>query len=139
MQPEPYANSSRVATENTTEQSPSPASQHGLPLHDHRPAVALSSEDDAGVDSTTEPSDQLALDASLAASLQEAADGAQSRGDRRLSARNTPSPPARNRIAEYEQASTPPVRKRQVPEFEVIKKQRSPSDKRAPVQELPNG
>ncbi|KAK4617761.1 hypothetical protein CLAFUW4_12064 [Fulvia fulva] len=138
MQPEPYANSSRVATENTTEQSPSPASQHGLPLHDHRPAVALSSEDDAGVDSTTEPSDQLALDASLAASLQEAADGAQSRGDRRLSARNTPSPPARNRIAEYEQASTPPVRKRQVPEFEVIKKQRSPSDKRAPVQELPN-
>ncbi|EME40789.1 hypothetical protein DOTSEDRAFT_74373 [Dothistroma septosporum NZE10] len=138
MHPESSAISSTAATENTTERSPPSTSQHGHSLPDHRPADALSPADDADAENTTESSDQLALDAALAASLQEAVDGAQSGGDRRLSARTTPSPPARNRVAEYEQASTPPVRKRHVPEFEVIRKQRSPSDKRAPIQELPN-
>lgn len=56
-----------------------------------------------------------------------------------LSPRNTPSPPARNRIAEYEQASTPPVRRREGPVFEVIKRSRGPNDKRSPIQDLPNG
>ena len=53
--------------------------------------------------------------------------------------KSTPSPPGRNRITEYEQAATPPVRKREGPAFEVIKKSRSPNDKRSPIQELPNG
>lgn len=85
------------------------------------------------------PSDeQLALDAALAASLEESADY-EPYASRRLSPRSTPSPPARNRITEYEKASTPPVRRREGPAFDVIKKPRVPGDKRSPIAELPNG
>lgn len=80
-------------------------------------------------------SDQLALDAALAASLQ---DGGNTQ-NRRLNKRETPSPPAGNRIAEYEKSSTPPVKKKEGPAFEIIKKHRSPNDKSSPIQDLPNG
>jgi hypothetical protein len=79
--------------------------------------------------------EQSVLDAALAASLRESRHGS------RLNTPppGTPSPPAYNRIAEYEKCSTPPVRKREGPAFEVIKTTRSPSDTRSPIQELPNG
>ena len=125
-----------TATIQTSTEQTSSTSQHGF-LHDDHPAVALPP---AGAE-TTSGEEQSALDAALAASLQESADdGADSTTSfERLNARNTPSPPARNRILEYEQASTPPVRKREGPVFEVIKKPRSPGDKRSPIQDLPNG
>ncbi|CAK3874428.1 related to f-box wd-repeat pof10 [Lecanosticta acicola] len=135
MHPEYPAISEQEDTENLTQRDPSP--QHGL--HDHHPLVSLSSAGSADAGTTTATStDQLALDAALAASLQESDGPAQPNQDRRLSSRNTPSPPARNRIDEYEKASTPPVRRREGPAFEVIKKQRNPNDKRSPVLELPN-
>lgn len=136
MQPESSAVSSRVSTEQKPEQHPLPSSQHGL--HDHNPAVGLSAATDAGAE-TTIPADQLALDAALAASVQDGGDTHSSGQNRRLKKRDTPSPPAGSRIAEYEKSSTPPVKKREGPAFEVIKKHRSPNDKSSPIQELPNG
>lgn len=134
MQSEPSA-----ATPNTIPESApdhTTPSQHGRPANE--PPVSLSPADNVGAGETAASGEQLALDAALAASLQESADQPRLRG--RLSpARRTPSPPAFNRITEYEKASTPPVRRREGPEFEVIKKPRSPGDKRSPIQELPNG
>ncbi|KAK0645101.1 hypothetical protein DIS24_g8197 [Lasiodiplodia hormozganensis] len=50
-----------------------------------------------------------------------------------------PSPPPRNRIAEYENALSPsPQRKPEGPIFEVIKKNRKAGDKSSPVAKLPN-
>lgn len=139
MQPESSAVSEQADTESYTQQ-PAQSSQHGLRDHDPRVSLSSAGNADAGTTTAATSADQLALDAALAASLQESAgSGAQSNQDRGLSSRNTPSPPARNRIAEYEKASTPPVRKREGPAFEVIKKQRSPNDKRSPILELPNG
>jgi len=125
-----------TATIQSSIEQNSPTSQHGF-LHDDQPAVALSPANAE----TTSGEEQSALDAALAASLQERAeDGAVSASSvKRLSARATPSPPARNRVLEYEQASTPPVRKREGPAFEVIKKPRNPGDKSSPIQDLPNG
>lgn len=105
-------------------------SQHGI--HDGDPAAPLHRAE-AGQDDCAE---QSALDAAIAASLQDSSE--EGRG-LRTRARNTPSPPAYHRITEYEQASTPPVRKREGPGFEVIQKPRNPSDKRSPIQDLPNG
>lgn len=60
--------------------------------------------------------------------------------DNGLRARKIPSPPAgRDRITDYEQAATPPIKKREGPGFEVIRKYRSPSDKTSPIQALPSG
>lgn len=141
MQPESTRVSEQASTENTSE-APLSSFQHGLHTN-HEPAVSLSdAADRAGSNraSAVTSEEQLALDAALAASLQDPADvPARASANRGLSSRNTPSPPARNRITEYEQASTPPVRKREGPGFEVIKKHRSPNDKRSPIQELPNG
>lgn len=116
---------------------PQSTSQHGL--HDHRPVVPQSSARDVGAGTTAASSaEHIALDAALAASLRETS-ATQSRADRGLKSRHTPSPPAGNRIDEYEKASTPPVGKRRDPTFEVIKTQRKPGDKRSPIQDLPNG
>lgn len=134
MQPEPSAITPSATTESPTAQNDD-SRKHGLPAHE--PPDSLSPADDAGAGTTIPSEDQLALDAALAASLQESTE--KPRSGRRLSPPSTPSPPALNRITEYEKASTPPVRKREGPAFEVIKKQRSPSDKRSPIQELPNG
>lgn len=120
---------STAATQNSP-QSAQTTSQHGI--HDSDPAASLHRADDGKSDST----EQSALDDAIAASLRDVSD--ENRG-LRTRARNTPSPPAYNRITEYEQASTPPVRKREGPGFEVIKKPRSPNDKRSPIQDLPNG
>ncbi|KAL1619959.1 hypothetical protein SLS56_009878 [Neofusicoccum ribis] len=50
-----------------------------------------------------------------------------------------PSPPPRNRIAEYENALSPtPPRKPEGPIFEVVKKNRRAGDKSSPVAKLPN-
>lgn len=92
-------------------------------------------------------SEQIAADAAFAASLQEQLGDVRVDARRRLSAEavpqkacSTPSPPGGGvRITEYENASTPPVKKRQGPEFEVIKKTRSPGDQRSAIQELPDG
>ncbi|KAI7098908.1 hypothetical protein KC352_g38315, partial [Hortaea werneckii] len=115
--------------------------------------------DGATTTTTTSPdlSDQLARDAAFAASLQEseqqrvsaARDEQQQQQSRNQKQRTTPSPPpplpaTPNRIAEYENAAmaTPFSQRagarREGPGFEVIKKVRSPGDKRAPVLDLPN-
>ncbi|RMY41064.1 hypothetical protein D0866_00850 [Hortaea werneckii] len=148
--------------------SPTPSSQHGhLPAddqpvsslprpagerHDAGPATTTTGRGD-GKTTSSDPSEQLARDAAFAASLQQseqqrvsaASEGQQSRNQTQ---RTTPSPPplpaTPNRIAEYESASmaTPFSQRagarREGPGFEVIKKVRSPGDKRAPVLELPN-
>jgi hypothetical protein len=113
-------------------QTAQPTSQHGI--HDRDPAVSLRRAEDGN--STDAEQSQSTLDAAVAASLRDAAEES---GGLKSRARTTPSPPAYNRITEYEQASTPPVRKREGPGFEIIKKPRNPSDKRSPIQELPNG
>lgn len=110
--------------------NPQTTSQHGI--HNSDPAASLHRAEDGNSNIT----EQFALDAAVAASLQ---DSSEESRRLRFSARNTPSPPAYNRITEYEQASTPPVRKREGPGFEVIRKPRNPGDKRSPIQELPNG
>lgn len=133
MQPVSYASSESATTEKSQEQSQQPSSQHGL--HDHRAAVSLHSAEDAAATSFSEQ-----YDAAFAASLQDMETGLQTTQQRRLSSRASPSPPpARNRIEEYENASTPPIKRRELPAFEVIKKPRSPGDKRSPIQDLPNG
>lgn len=119
---------STAATQNSSH-NPQTTSQHGI--HNSDPAASLHRAEDGGA--TSEQSD---LDAALAASLR---DGPEESRGLRSRVRDTPSPPAYHRITEYEQASTPPVRKREGPAFEVIKKPRNPSDKRSPIQELPNG
>jgi hypothetical protein len=135
MQPEPSAVSQKELTESTNPEPHAPSAQHGLREHDA--TDSLSSAPDADTWATTP--ERIAADAALAASLQEGQRESAS-VSRRLSPKGTPSPPAgHNRITEYEKASTPPIRKREGPEFEVIKKYRSPSDKRSPIQELPNG
>ncbi|KAI7092584.1 hypothetical protein KC352_g40223, partial [Hortaea werneckii] len=104
-----------------------------------------------------DPSEQLARDAAFAASLQAseqqrvsaARDEQQQQQSRNQKQRTMPSPPpplpaTPNRIAEYENAAmaTPFSQRagarREGPGFEVIKKVRSPGDKRAPVLDLPN-
>ena len=115
----------------------SPTSQHGIPALE--PPVSLSSADNAGAEQTDATAEQLALDAALAASLQESAERPTRGGGMSPTPPSTPSPPVFNRIAEYEKASTPPVRRRDGPAFEIIKRIRSPGDKRSPIQELPNG
>ncbi|KAH9827954.1 f-box/wd-repeat protein pof10 [Teratosphaeria destructans] len=85
--------------------------------------------------------EQMACDAALAASLQESTPekASHGRGLKALPALNTPSPPpAVNRITEYEKGASTPPRKKEGPAFEVLKKIRSPNDKRSPIQDLPN-
>lgn len=51
-----------------------------------------------------------------------------------------PSPPPRNRIAEYESAlALTPPRRSEGPIFEVVKKSRKAGDKSSPIAKLPNG
>jgi len=152
MQPEFSASSTPVTSQTAPRESPPTQDQHGL-SHQDLGGVALPSEPDVSGTGAGTPvaaaDEQLALDAAFAASLQETErDGGSER--RRLSPSGsgstsspppaTPSAAVRNRIEEYEKASTPPVgRKREGPAFEVIKKQRAPEDKRSPIAELPNG
>ena len=59
---------------------------------------------------------------------------------RGLSPSNGSSPVVRNRITEYENAtSTSPRRRHEGPAFEVVKSTRQPGDKRSPITDLPNG
>jgi hypothetical protein len=137
MQSESQALSTIAATEESP-QTQQPTSQHGIHDHDGRSAGSLYPADDAGAETPTS-AEQLAIDAALAASLQDTPATPNAEG-RRLNARNTPSPPAYNRIVEYEQAAVPSARKKdEGPVFEVVKKVRSPNDKRSPIQDLPNG
>ena len=140
MLPEAPAVSPPATTEDNPTEQTNPR-QHGLPPHESAVALSSANEHDAETGSTTTSSDeQLALDAALAASLQEEPPAAaDTRPERRVSPHHSPSPPGRNRITEYEQAATPPVRRREGPAFEVLKKPRSPNDKRSPIQDLPNG
>lgn len=136
MQPEPSTIPPKPSTETTATQQ-NDTRQDGCRADDATlsPPPAASA---VGAGRSKLEDEQSALDAALAASLQDAHE-ARTRSDGRLSARSTPSPPGRNRISEYEKASTPPVRRGKGPAFEVIKKPRSPNDKRSPIQELPNG
>ena len=134
MQSEPSAVIPKESTESTPE-SQTPPTQHGLRDDDAAPSLSSASDAETG----TTPTEQIARDAAVAASLQDGLVEA-APVSRRLSPKGTPSPPAgRNRITEYEKASTPPIRKRDGPGFEVIKTSRSPGDKSSPIQELPNG
>lgn len=136
MQPESSANLD-TATTALSASSQQPTIQHGL--HDHSILVSLSVAEYDGAGTTTPTGAERAdLDAALVASLQDSPGGGPN-GQRRLSRKDTPSPPVRNRVAEYEQASTPPHRRRERPAFEVVKKQRSPHDTSSPIQDLPNG
>ena len=149
MQSEFPATSTPASTEPNLVDSAS-SDQHGLHNHDTG-GVALPPEHGATrvETGTGSAADQLALDAALAASLQESGRGAGSERRRLSPAASpgsmsptpaTPSAAKRNRIEEYENASTPPVgKKREGPAFEVLKKPRAPGDKRSPFTELPNG
>ncbi|KXS93809.1 hypothetical protein AC578_5121 [Pseudocercospora eumusae] len=135
MQPESHAFFETPSAENSAAQTQHASSQHGL--RQHRSAVDLLPPDNDGAE-TASAAEQRELDAALAASLHEAS-GERSSKAWRLSARNTPSPPARNRVEEYERSiNTPPVKNREGPAFEIIGKQRVPGDTRSPIQELPN-
>ena len=141
MQPDLSALSPEESNESGFPKSNATPTQHG-PDDSGAPIVhstADISAGDAGTTSTSE--DQLAADAAFAASLQEELGISTPITSRRLNySRDTPSPPLRdNRITEYERASTSSLKKREGPGFEVIKKNRSPGDKRSPIQELPNG
>lgn len=137
MQSESQALSTTAVTENTP-RTPTSTSQHGIHDYDGSPEGNPSPTDDVGAESPIS-AEQLALDAALAASLQDIGAAASSE-NRGLNIRDTPSPPAYNRIVEYEQAATPSARKKdEGPVFEVVKKARSPNDKRSPIQDLPNG
>ena len=134
MPSEPSAVFPKESTESTPE-SQTPPTQHGLRDDDAAPSLSSASDAETG----TTAAEQIARDAAVAASVQDSLGEAAS-VSRRLSPKGTPSPPAgRNRITEYEKASTPPIRKRVGPGFEVVKTSRSPSDKSSPIQELPNG
>ncbi|KAK5165155.1 uncharacterized protein LTR77_009253 [Saxophila tyrrhenica] len=139
MQPEPSAVLPKP-TESSNDDDTTIPTQHG---REHNAAVPATPADDVGAGSGTpalSAEEQIAADAALAASLQDG--GGRAETARRLSPDRTPSPPSNsigyNRITEYENASTPPVRKKEGPGFEVLKKARSPSDTRSPVLELPN-
>lgn len=135
MQPEPSTVNPKVSTTNETE-SNTDTRKHGISAHE--PVDQLPADHNAGAGTTTDAADQLALDEAFARSLQQEAGKPHSAV--RLSPPSTPSPPAVvNRITEYEQASTPPVKRREGPALEVIKKQFSPGDKHSPIQDLPNG
>lgn len=151
MQPE-SSEVSPTANPDQTSRDQTPPTQHGLPRSDGDEAGLLSSESPSGgsgaePEAPTPSVEQIAADAAFAASLQQELGGVRADTSRGLSAAtppkkgsSTPSPPSGGvRITEYEQASTPPVKKRQGPGFEVIKKTRSPGDKRSAIQELPNG
>lgn len=153
MQPEP-SEVSQTAISDYAPSDQAPSTQHGLSRVDDDGAGLLSSEhsaDEPGADpqSPSQSGEQIAGNAAFAASLQEQLGDvrANTRGRLNLEAESTPkkgsstpSPPSGGvRITEYENASTPPIRKRQGPGFEVIKKTRSPGDKRSAIQELPNG
>ena len=130
MQPEPSAISE--ISESSTAHEAYTSTQHGL--HDIAETISTPPADSVGAGTAVPIYTER-----VSATLYEARDVlAQSSG--RLSPRSTPSPPSgRNRVSEYEQASTPPIRKRAGPSFEVIKKYRSPTDNSSPIQELPNG
>lgn len=152
MQPESsevsqQANSVQITATDT------PSTQHGLSRNEDGRAGLSLSDSPAGV-SGSEPttsdqsSEQIAADAAFAASLQQQLGDVRADTGRRLNTAeatpkkgsSTPSPPSGGvRIRQYENASTPPVRKHAGPGFEVIKKTRSPGDKRSAIQELPNG
>ena len=147
MQPESPAASTPDSTEPASPHTAASSTQHGVPDHDIGGVSHSGLSSSGNEDTARTPAEQLAADAALAASLQE---GYNARPDeRRLSPPmpvetispkpSTPLRPAKNRIEEYEQASTPPLaRKREGPAFEVIKKQRDPEDNRSPIAELPN-
>jgi hypothetical protein len=146
MQPELSTTSTPSPTQ-TSPADPSTTNQHGLYDHDTGGVALPPDPDQPGLESGAgSAADQLALDAALAASLQEIGGG----GERRMSPittqRISPPPPttpptvARNKIEEYEKASTAPVTKKlKGPAFEVVKKPRAPGDERCPVADLPNG
>jgi hypothetical protein len=139
MQPEPPATNPN-ATTTTNTKTTDLSRKHGISAHEHGHTLPADDNAEPGEKSPAGV-DQLALDEALARSLQESAE--RPRPDSRLRGSpplSSPSPPtAINRVTEYEQASTPPARRRDGPTFEVIKKPRSPGDKRSPIQELPNG
>jgi hypothetical protein len=137
MQSESQAHSTTAVTENSPH-SPGPTSQHGVHHRDGQIPGSSPSADDAA-SKTSVSAEQQALDSAIAASLQDTVASTPAK-DRRLNRHNTPSPPAYNRIVEYEQAAVPSARKKdEGPVFEVVKKTRSPNDKRSPIQDLPNG
>lgn len=142
MQPEPSTESPTKSKEHTQQEETPTTTQHGLYERD-QPGDAPHQSDVAATDahSGLTRDEQLAADAAFAASLQEERRSSPERRVEtgRVSAKHKPSPPSRNRIAEYEEASTTRTKRREPPGFEVIKKPRNPEDKRSAIQEMPNG
>jgi hypothetical protein len=147
MQPE-LSTASTPAPPVAPSETAASSTQHGLPDHDTAGVSLPSLSTVRAEDGVGTSAEQLAADAAFAASLQEGERPAR-REERRLSPPSpnesvspkpsTPLRTAKNRIEEYEQAATPPpTKKREGPAFEVIKKQRDPTDNRSPIAELPN-
>jgi len=129
MQPEPLETLQHLPHATTVTED-SAISQYGLQPDEQSPPPILHGGGRGGAESPS--SDTDALHASVA-------DGgvARKHATPRLSG---PSTPSRDRITEYERASTPFSKKKpEGPVFEVIKKNRKPGDKRSPIADLPNG
>ena len=133
MQPRPYTINQTTISENALEHSIA-TTQHGFEhnLHPDQPY-----SDVGEGESTTSPHQPCGV--------QESTDGQGTTLSGRISARGlsppqTSSPSSLNRIAQYENASLSPMRKKpEGPAFDVIKKSRKPGDKRSPISDLPNG
>ncbi|OMP86241.1 hypothetical protein BK809_0003411 [Diplodia seriata] len=116
-----------ASTKSVAPESPVP-SQHGLDSSDR--LLPLRSGSAAGADIGAPDATDDALPGADARGELDAADNARLK---------KPSPPPRNRIAEYENALSPsPQRKPEGPIFEVIKKNRKAGDRSSPVAKLPN-
>jgi hypothetical protein len=138
MQPEPFAISPSNDSSDLR-QAPSITSQHGSHDREDGAARPAASDIDVATGGVASPlSNSPALDATPKSALPTSI-GRRESPQRRLKSPNPPSPPAYNRIVEYENALSPAPKRRQGPVFEVIKKPGNSGDKRSLILELPNG
>jgi hypothetical protein len=138
MQPEPSAIFPAIDLAES-QQPHSLNSQHGY--HDHPDSATGPAASDAAAAADTvvsHPVERAASDATTEPSLP-ALIGRRTSPQRRLKSPDSPSPPAYNRIIEYENALSPSPKRKQGPGFEVIRKPGNPGDKRSLILELPNG
>jgi hypothetical protein len=138
MQPEPSAISPSI-TPADSQQFHSTTSQHGSHNREDSAARPAASDTDVAAGDGIPPlSSGSALDVTSEPTLPPTT-GRRESPQRGLKSTSPPSPPAYNRIVEYENALSPAPKRRQGPIFEVIKKPGNPGDKRSLMLELPNG
>jgi len=131
MQPTPSEHSPSTATENNALAQSNSSHQYGH-VADQSATPPLSGDESGGV---SIPLDEDSYEQS---SIAGSPSHLSSLGG--LSPPHTPVPTARNRVSEYESASTAATRSRlEGPVFQVIQTPRQPGDKRSPIADLPNG